>query len=65
MTGSEKSSRNWVTRVIQVKIGIFMRVMPGARMLITVVIRFTQPVIDATPVMIRPSTQKSMPWVGE
>ncbi len=59
------SSRNWVTRVIQVKIGIFMSVMPGARMLSTVTIRFTAPASEAMPAMMRPRFQKSMPWLGE
>ena len=45
--------------------GIFMSVMPGARMLSTVTIRLTAPVSEAMPVMSRPRAQKSMPWVGE
>jgi hypothetical protein len=60
-----KRSRNWVTRVIQVKIGIFMSVMPGARMLSTVTIRFTAPASEAMPAMMSPRFQKSMPWLGE
>jgi hypothetical protein len=59
------SSRNWVTSVIQVKIGIRMSVMPGARMLSTVTMRLTAPVNDAIPATMRPRFQKSMPWVGE
>ena len=59
------SSMNWVTSDIQVKTGIFMRVMPGARMLRTVVMRLTAPTSDEMPVMIRPMFQKSMPWLGE
>ena len=59
------SSRNWVTRVIQVKTGIFMSVMPGARMLSTVTIRLTAPASEAMPAMMRPRFQKSMPWLGE
>ena len=60
-----KSSRNWVTRVIQVNTGIFMSVMPGARRLSTVTMRLTAPASEAMPVMIRPRFQKSMPWLGE
>jgi hypothetical protein len=60
-----KSRRNWVTSVIQVNTGIFMRVMPGARMLSTVVIRLTAPASEAKPAIMRPRFQKSMPWVGE
>ena len=40
MTGTAKSSRNCTTRIIQVNTGILNRVMPGARMLSTVMIRF-------------------------
>ena len=64
-TGMANSRRNWVTRVIQVKIGMRMRVMPGARMLSTVTIRLTAPASEAIPVMMRPRFQKSMPWLGE
>jgi hypothetical protein len=56
--------RNWVTSAIQVKIGIFIRLMPRARMLKTVVIRFTAPTSEATPAIIRPRFQKSTPWPG-
>ena len=47
------SSRNWTTRVIQVKTGIFMSVMPGARMLSTVTIRLIAPASEAMPVMMQ------------
>ncbi len=65
MTGMAKSSRNCTTRTIQVKIGMRMSFMPGARMLRMVTIRLIEPVSDAIPVICRPSTQKSMPCVGE
>ena len=65
MTGTANSSRNCTTRIIQVNTGIFMSVMPGARMLRIVTIRLIEPVSEAMPVMSRPSAQKSMPWVGE
>ena len=64
-TGMANNSRNWVTRPIQVNTGIFISVMPGARMLSTVVMRLIAPVSEAMPVMIKPMFQKSMPWVGE
>ena len=64
-TGMAKSRRNWVTRVIQVKTGIFMSDMPGARMLSTVTMRLMAPVSEAMPAMMRPRFQKSMPWLGE
>ncbi len=51
------SSRNWVTRVIQVNTGMRNMVMPGQRMFSTVTIRFTAPVSEAMPVMIRPMFQ--------
>jgi hypothetical protein len=59
------SSRNCVTRLIQVNTGIFMSVMPGARMLRQVTIRLIAPVSEAMPVMMRPMFQKSMPAEGE
>ena len=64
-TGMANSSRNWVTSDIQVKTGIFIRVMPGARRLRMVAIRLTAPTSDEMPVRNRPMFQKSMPWLGE
>ena len=55
MTGRANTSRNWVTKLIQVKTGIFMSVMPGARMLSTVTIRLMAPTSEAMPVICRPS----------
>ena len=55
MIGSEKTSRNCTTRPIQTKAGMRNRVMPGARMLITVTARFTAPVAEAMPVINNPS----------
>ena len=40
-----------MTRPIQVNTGIFISVMPGARMLSTVTIRLIAPVSEAMPVM--------------
>ena len=65
MTGMANSSRNWVTRPIQVKIGMRIIVMPGARMLSTVTMRLTAPTSEATPVISRPSVQKFTPSDGE
>ena len=50
-----------MTRPIQVKIGMRIIVMPGARMLSTVTIRLTAPASEATPVISRPSVQKLTP----
>ena len=57
MTGMAKSSRNWATSDIHTKMGIRMRLMPGARMLMTVTIRLTAPVSEAMPRICRPNTQ--------
>ena len=48
-TGSESSSRKAVTRIDQTKSGILCRVMPGARMLKMVVMKFTAPRIELAP----------------
>ena len=48
------SSRNCVTSDIQVNTGIFISVMPGARMLRHVAMRFTAPTRVAMPVICRP-----------
>jgi hypothetical protein len=65
MTGIAKSSRNCTTVTIQVNTGIFINVMPGARMFSTVTMRLIAPVRDAIPVICRPRAQKSTPWLGE
>ena len=65
MIGMANSSRNCTTSAIQVKIGMRMSDMPGARMLRQVTIRLIAPTWEATPVISRPSTQKSTPLVGE
>jgi hypothetical protein len=61
ITGTAKSRRNCTTVIIHEKIGIFMSVMPGARMLSTVTIRLMAPVSEAMPAICRPSAQKSTP----
>ena len=65
MTGMANTSKNCVTRIIHVKTGIFIRLMPGARMLRIVTMRLSAPVSEAIPVICSPSDQKSTPWVGE
>ncbi len=54
-----------MTRVIQVNTGMRIRLMPGQRRFRTVTMRLMAPVNEATPVMIRPRFQKSIPWPGE
>ena len=54
ITGMANNSRNWTTRIIQVNTGILNRVMPGARMLSTVTIRFMADIREAMPVIWRP-----------
>ena len=65
ITGSEKTSKNCTTKIIQVNTGIFMKDMPGARMLRTVTIRLMEPINDATPATCKPMIQKSTPLLGE
>src|SRR5947209_8685039 len=64
MTGMANSSRNWAISVIHTKIGMRIRLMPGARMLTMVTIRLMAPVSDAMPRICRPNTQKSMLCAG-
>jgi hypothetical protein len=54
MTGMANTSSIWVTNAIQVKTGIFISDMPGARMLSTVTIRLMAPTSEAMPVIYRP-----------
>jgi hypothetical protein len=65
MIGMANRIRNDDTSVIHVKTGMRIRVMPGARMLRMVTMRFTAPTVDAMPRICRPNTQKSMLWPGE
>ncbi len=55
ITGSAKTNSTWVMKAIQVKTGIFMSVMPGARMFSTVTVRFTAETVEPMPMMIRPT----------
>ena len=65
MTGKASTSRNCTTNAIQVNIGMRISVMPGARMLMIVVMKLNAAASDETPRIWRPSTQKSMLMPGE
>ncbi|CAB4724808.1 unannotated protein [freshwater metagenome] len=65
MTGIANTSRNCTTIIIQVKMGILNRLMPGARMLMQVTMRLIAPVSEAMPVIWSPNAQKSTPCPGE
>ncbi len=65
ITGRASTSSTWTTKIIQVKTGIFIRSMPGARMLSTVTVRLTALTSEAMPAMSRPMVKKSRPWEGE
>ena len=56
--------RTDVTKVIQVKTGILVSDMPGARMFRMVTMKLRPAAMDATPRMFRPMTQKFIPLVG-
>ena len=54
-----------VTSVFQVKIGIRNMVIPGARIVKIVVMKFTPPMIVPKPLRASPNTQRSPPIPGE
>ncbi len=54
MTGTANSSRNCTTRIIHENTGILNSVMPGARMLSTVTIRFIAESSEPMPAIWRP-----------
>ena len=54
MTGRANANRNCVTSSIQVRTGMRMRSMPGARILRQVTIKLTADTSEAMPVMSRP-----------
>ena len=54
ITGSANNSRNWVISSIQVSTGMRISVMPGARMLRQVTMRFMDETSDAMPRICRP-----------
>ena len=55
MIGSENTSSSCTTRPIHTKTGTRNNDIPGARRLMTVTPRFTAPIVDAMPVISRPS----------
>ena len=64
-TGSAVIIRKLVTSAIQLNSGTRIMRMPGARMLMIVVMKLTPPMIDATPRICSPNPQKSMFMPGE
>ncbi len=54
-----------VIRVFQEKIGIRHIVIPGARIVMIVVMKFTAPRIVPKPLMMRPTIQRFPPTPGE
>ena len=60
MTGKASTIRNCVTNAVHVNIGMRIKCMPGARMLMIVVMKLNAAASDETPRICRPITQKSM-----
>ena len=65
ITGNASTSRNCTTNAIHVNIGMRIRFIPGARMLMIVVMKLNAAASDDTPRIWRPSIQKSMFRPGE
>ncbi len=63
--GNASTIRNCTTRLIQMKTGMRMSVMPGARMLRIVTMKLIAAIIDDTPRIWRLSSQKSVLSPGE
>ncbi len=55
MIGSENTSSSCTTRPIHTNTGMRNIDIPGARMLITVIARLIAPIVEAMPVISRPS----------
>ena len=64
-TGSDSNSRNTVTRIDQTNSGILCRVIPGARMLKMVVMKFIAPRIEEAPAMCSEKIARSTAGPGE
>jgi hypothetical protein len=64
-TGNASSTSRDVTKMFQLKIGIRNMVMPGARMVNTVVMKLTPPRIVPSPDSARPMIHRSAPAPGE
>ena len=60
MIGMANSRRNDATNVIHVNTGMRKSVMPGARMLMIVAMKFTAETVEAIPRIWSPKIQKSM-----
>ena len=60
-TGVASRIRVAVTSTVQTKIGIRKRVIPGARILKMVVMKLTEPRIEAVPTRGRPISHRSVP----
>src|SRR4051812_45172152 len=63
--GNAIMTRIAVTRVFQVKIGIRHMVRPGARMVMIVVMKLTEPRMVPKPDRARPKPHRSPPTPGE
>ncbi len=59
--GSDMKSMNTLTNADQVNSGIFIHVMPGARMVNTVVMKLTPPSVDDAPSIIIPAMNEVVP----
>ena len=60
MAGKARINRNCTTNDIQVNIGMRIRVIPGARKLMMVVMKLNAAASELMPRICRPMTQKSM-----
>jgi hypothetical protein len=61
---ANRIKKDW-TRIVQTKMGMRLRDIPGARMRRIVTARLMAVATEETPVNCNPSTQKSIPVVGE
>ena len=64
IAGKERMMRKDVISVIHVNTGRRIIVMPGARRLMMVTMKFSAAAMEATPSSCRPRIQKSVAWVG-
>src|SRR2546427_3479202 len=60
-TGVAIRTMNWVVRTDHTNRERFLNVTPGARSLKIVTRKFTDPMIEEVPMIIRPTSQKLMP----
>ena len=65
IAGKAKMIKKEVTNVIQTNTGMRIRVMPGARRLMIVMMKLSAAATDATPSTSRPNPQKSVLSPGE